>query len=120
MKKRIALLLITLLACQGSEEPAPDPEPDGPLVGGWVQQDVKADITLSNLGYLVESLILDGQQIAIEKVLSSETQVVAGYNIRLTISGTLNGVSGVGTAVIYSDVSQEKFLVDFTWEPKTE
>jgi hypothetical protein len=120
MKNIIALLLISVLACQGSEEPMPDQNPDSPLVGGWTEQDVKAEITLSNLGFLVETMILDGQEITIEKVLKSETQVVAGYNVRLTLAGELNGVPGTGAALIYTDLSQEKSLIDFSWEPKTE
>jgi hypothetical protein len=120
MKKLFTLLLVSLLACQGSEEPMPEPLPDTPLVGGWADQDVKSDITLTNLGFLVENLLTEGQEITIETVLSAETQVVAGYNIRLTISGTLNGEPGIGTALIYSDVSQEKSLIDFTWEKQSE
>jgi hypothetical protein len=65
-------------------------------------------------------MILDGQEITIEKVLKSETQVVAGYNVRLTLAGELNGVPGTGAALIYTDLSQEKSLIDFSWEPKTE
>jgi len=107
-------ILIGIFGCQGSGE---TPESDG-LVGGWTPQELEAPISLTNLDFLKSALENQGHTLEDIKILSSETQVVSGYNIRIEVAGTYNGSYGRGVGIIYHDIQGQKELVSWIWEEK--
>ncbi len=100
-------------AAPGKPPPAPPEDAREPnIAGGFTEIDVDRPEATESLEYLTDLLAQRFPGYTVTDVEKAEIQVVAGYNVRLTLS--YNNGEGPGTLVakVYTDLTGNRRLLD--------
>lgn len=81
-------------------------------VGGWTDQPLEWQTAQNDYEILRQSLRLQNPLIELLEIIRVETQVVAGYNVRLTVRYRSADETGRILAVFYHDLQQKVNLTE--------
>jgi hypothetical protein len=114
MKKNVFLLFVLLFSCS-SQAPAQldgitPPSDTQNQVGNWKEQDVTWDVAQKDYQILKEKLKSSEPHITLVELVKVETQVVSGYNLRLTVRYSKANQSGLLQAIFFHDINQNVTL----------
>lgn len=82
------------------------------IVGGWRDQPLDWQTAKDDYEILRQKLRLENPQVKLLEIIRVETQVVAGYNVRLTVRFRNAEESGQIVAVFYHDLRQTVSLTE--------
>lgn len=107
-------ILFALISCTSS----PSAQQDGAVlgfdfdesVGGWKEQPLEWQTAQEDYALLRQALILQNPNIELLDLLKVETQVVAGFNLRLTAKYRKGEETGLVQGVFYHNINQEVSL----------
>ena len=111
---RLILILLSALVLAGAR-PAAHAAQDQPLAGGYQEHSVTDPDVLAAARFAVrEATLREGRRVTLLGVRRAETQVVAGFNYRLTLSVRSGGREGEARAVVYRSLKNAYRLT--AWE----
>lgn len=111
---RLIIFLLSALVLTGAAEAA-RPGQDSPLAGGYREQSVTdADVLAAARFAVREATLREGRRVTLLAVRQAETQVVAGFNYRLTLSVRSGGREGEARAVVHRSLKNAYRLT--AWE----
>lgn len=118
MRSVICLLFVGMMVSMHSCTPEEAQPRDGitmnfedeHLVGGWTEQSLDWDVGLADYELLKLRLREEEPDLEIGPLLRIETQVVAGFNVRLTARYRKGQQSGVIQAVVFHAIDGSRSL----------
>lgn len=100
-------------AAPGNQAPAPPEEEREPdIAGGFTEIDVDRPEVTESLEYLTDLLAPRFPGYTVTDVEKAEIQIVAGYNVRLTLNYNKGGGPGTLVAKVYTDFAGNHRLLD--------
>lgn len=115
---RSALVLTSALVAMLGCHQIPPSQNDGlapgfeaaPTVGGWQEQSLDWETARQDFERLREHLRVKDPSFSSLELIRVETQVVSGYNLRLTVRFRKDDRTGVMQAIFYHDIHQNVSL----------
>lgn len=108
------LLPCALTGCQQSPPAHNDGLAPGfetaPTVGGWQEQSLDWETARQDFERLRDYLQAEDPSLSSLELIRVETQVVSGYNLRLTVRFRKGDRTGVMQAIFYHDIHQNVSL----------
>ncbi len=111
----IILLFICITSCNKSKDKKDVPNP-----GGWIQNDINSITVLKAYTFLKKEIVKKHPKIQIIKLISSQSQVVAGMNYKMTCQyqkGTESKTQNL-IAKIYQDLKGAYSLIQVNLNEK--
>lgn len=113
------LILLALAGCAAFNcGCSSDPASSG-LVGAYRDQTTSNPEVVGAAQFAVTTQSgVAGTEIALVRIASAETQVVAGVNYRMLLSVRINGKEESAQAIVWQKLNGEYQLITWKWQPK--
>ena len=114
----LATALLVFGGCHATKSPPPGQAPTpATIAGGWTQASVmEPSVHAAAQEAVALQAKATGEELTLEKVLSAQTQVVAGTNYRLTLSVKKSGKKKTASIVIWEKLDGTHDLSSWNWD----